>query len=154
MDIKWCLKQRKGLEVIEPNENMSKSYLKMAEDSLEELKRMKKDIWIASVSYYVMYYSLYSLMMRIGVKCEIHSCSLIFMKLYLSRFFCEKDIEMINEAFYVRNDLQYYPSKEVLSSSVSKIKEYASDFYANAVVALPKVMEMDIKNIGREIQSK
>ena len=153
MDIKWCLKQKKGLEIIEPNENMSKSYLKMAEESLEELKRMKNKIWIASASYYVMYYSLYSLMMKIGIKCEIHSCSLLFMKLYLGKFFCEKDMEMINEAFHVRNDLQYYPGKDVLSSLVLEIKEYASDFYANAFAALSKVTENDVKEINARLNN-
>ena len=32
--IKWCLNAKNGLELIEPNENLTKAYLKKAEDSL------------------------------------------------------------------------------------------------------------------------
>ena len=32
--IKWCLKQKNGLELVEPNEELAKAYIKKAEDSL------------------------------------------------------------------------------------------------------------------------
>jgi hypothetical protein len=37
VSIEWCLKQRNGLEIIKPNKNMSESYLKMAEESINVL---------------------------------------------------------------------------------------------------------------------
>src|SRR3989344_1475983 len=91
--VEWCLKNKNGIKIIEPNINMSNSYFNMAEDSIKVLNNIKDSkIWIATTSYYIFYYSLYSLMLRIGVKCEIHSCSLEFMKQYLNEFYNQIDI--------------------------------------------------------------
>lgn len=107
VSIKWCLKQKDGLEFIEPNDNMSKSYISMAEESINAIRGVEgSKIWTATMTYYIFYYSLYSLMLRIGIKCEIHSCSLEFMKNYLASFYDKKDIEMIENAFSARIDLQ------------------------------------------------
>ena len=151
LNINWCLRAKNGLELVETNENASRAYLKMAEESLEQLKKLESKIWIASASYYTMYYCLYSIMMKIGVKCEIHACSLLFMKTFLRRFYSEKDIEMINEASKARSDLQYYPDKGVLDSAVNLVRKYSSDFYANTITALSKLKESDIKLIREEL---
>ena len=72
VSINWCFNTKKGLEIIEPNENMSISYMKMAEESMSMIKKNEESrIWTASTSYYTMYYALYSLMMKIGIKCEM-----------------------------------------------------------------------------------
>lgn len=92
VSIDWCFRNKNGLRIVEPNKNMSNSYLKMAEESIITSKDIKSDIWAATITYYIFYYSLYSLMLRIGVKCEIHSCSLEFMKQFLTKFYNEKDI--------------------------------------------------------------
>src|SRR3989338_3817447 len=151
LNIRWCLRAKNGLELVEPNENVSRSYLKMAEESLEQLKKLESKIWIASASYYTMYYCLYSIMMKIGVKCEIHACSLLFMKALLRKFYSQKDIEIISEASKARGDLQYYPDRGVLDSTINRIRKYASDFYTNTVTALSKLKESDIKLIRDEL---
>ena len=68
--IKWCLTAKNGLELIEPNENLAKAYLKKAEDVLRAATVLKdnKD-WEISSSYYTMYFSLYAILMKIGIKC-------------------------------------------------------------------------------------
>ncbi len=92
--IKWCLKNKNGIELIEPNENMANSYLKMAEESLEMVPKTKESkIWSASTAYYTLYYSIYAVMMKIGVKCEIHSCSIEFMKQFLSKYYDSNNAE-------------------------------------------------------------
>src|SRR3989338_3832075 len=88
VSISWCIRQKDGLELIEPNINVSRSYAKMAEESIETLPGVANSrIWTAVASYYIFYYSLYSLMMRIGIKCEIHPCSLEFMRQHLRMFY-------------------------------------------------------------------
>ena len=32
--IRWCLKAKKGIELVDPNDNLSKVYLKKSEDAL------------------------------------------------------------------------------------------------------------------------
>lgn len=151
LNINWCMRAKNGLELVEASENISRAYLKMAEESLEQLKKLESKIWIASASYYTMYYCFYSIMMKIGVKCEIHACSLLFMEKFLKKFYSEKDIEMINEASKARGDLQYYPDRGVLDSTINRVSKYASDFYTNTITALSKLKESDIKLIRDEL---
>ena len=54
VSIKWCLNQKHGLELIEPNDNMSDSYIKMADESIKVLDKVtESDIWTATTSYYI-----------------------------------------------------------------------------------------------------
>ena len=39
--IKWCLNQKKGIEIVEPNNNLRDAYLVKAEDALDTLKTSK-----------------------------------------------------------------------------------------------------------------
>jgi hypothetical protein len=36
--IDWCLKQKNGIELIEPNDNLSQSYFKEAKDTVLQLQ--------------------------------------------------------------------------------------------------------------------
>ena len=64
--IEWCLKKKNGIEMIQPNKNMPGSYLNMAEESINVIEGVQKSkIWTATASYYIFYYSLYALMLRI-----------------------------------------------------------------------------------------
>jgi len=96
--IKWCLNTKNGLELIEPNENLAKAYLNKSEDALRAASALhdNKD-WRISSLYYTQYFSLYAILMKIGVKCEIHSCTLAFMEFLLKDFFTfdEKDLNKL-----------------------------------------------------------
>ena len=41
--IKWCLRQKKGIELIKSNDNLSKAYIKKAEDSLKASTSLKEN---------------------------------------------------------------------------------------------------------------
>ena len=36
--IKWCMQKKKGIELVEPNNNLSEAYLIKADEALEVLK--------------------------------------------------------------------------------------------------------------------
>ena len=153
--INWCLKQKNGLEVIEPNINMSNSYLKMAEESISILVGVEKSkIWTATMAYYIFYYSLYSLMLRIGIKCEIHSCSLEFMKVYLTKFYDNKDLDMIQKTFSARINLQYYADRPVDSKVIEEAKKYCKDFFLKTKDILSKITESQISTIRKNLSEK
>ena len=99
VSFKWCCKQKDGIKIIESNDNLAQGYLKMAEDSLGTMSRERdKSIrWAISSCYYSMYYSLYSICMKIGIKCEIHSCTLEFMKRFLCNLYSKEDIKIIKK---------------------------------------------------------
>ncbi len=147
--------QKNGLKIINPNENMSRSYIKMAEESIDMLPEAvrRSRIWTATVSYYIFYYSLYSLMLRIGVKCEIHACSLEFMKSFLNDFYNKKDIEMIEKAFNARISLQYYADRPVDSRRIEDVQKYCKDFYIRTKDIISGISEAEIKSIRNSIRS-
>lgn len=111
--IRWCLNQKKGIEIVEPSDNLRDAHLIKAEDSLEVLRSTKIRDWQLTTAYYAIYHSTYSLLMKIGIKCEIHSCTIEFAKRHLSRHFSTEDFELIDKAFSARIDSQYYVNREV-----------------------------------------
>ena len=153
VSIDWCLKQEKGLRKITPNENMSKSYIKMAEESITALNKVGESrIWTATAAYYVFYYSLYSLMLRLGFKCEIHSCSLEFMKSCLREFYDSADVEMMGKAFLARISLQYYADRPVDEKIIEEVRKYCKDFYVKTKDILAKITENQINLIREKIK--
>src|SRR3990167_710697 len=127
VEINWCCKQKDGIKLIEPNINLSEGYLKMAEDALGTMNREKNFSLRFSVSacYYSMYYSLYAILMKIGIKCEIHSCTLKFMEKFLNGFYSVEDIKIIKKAFNLRITAQYYADKIIDKGDVNEITEKA-----------------------------
>jgi uncharacterized protein (UPF0332 family) len=127
--------------------------LRMAEESIRALNKLKGiEIWSTTTTYYIFYYSLYSLMMRIGVKCEIHSCSLEFMKHFLSKFYDERDVKMINKAFNARIDLQYYPDRPVDKRDLEEIKKYCKHFFIKTKDILSLITEDDIGKLRKNLK--
>ena len=152
VDLKWCLKLNKGIDIVEPSQNMCNSYLSMAEESLYMIeKNAESRIWTASTSYYTMYYSLYALMMKIGIKSDIHSCSIAFMKHMLNEFYESKYVQLIEEAFKLRNNLQYYPGSLIDDKDINHIKEGARDFFVLSKEIISKIREKEIKEIRNKL---
>ncbi len=76
--IQWCLKKGRGLSLIPPNENLSKAYVTKAKEAVEVMRTLQEQSpsWAMSACYYSMYYSLYAIMIKMGIKSEIHSCDM------------------------------------------------------------------------------
>jgi uncharacterized protein (UPF0332 family) len=153
--IKWCLKQKCGIKFVEPNKNLSESYLSMAKESLDAMSREKgkSKIFSVSAAYYSLYYSLYSIMQKIGIKCEIHSCSIDFMKNFLMEFYNSKDIELIESAFRARNDLQYYVNRDVSLDNLSYIFDNSYDFFVKSRKIVSLLSESKINKIRGELEN-
>ena len=117
--ISWCLKQNKGIELVEPNDNLSKKYFNEAEDTLQLIE--KNDKWELIKAYYASYHALYGLLMKAGIKCEIHNCTIELMNL----------IDQFNEDDYLflfnlkdkRIQAQYYLKKVVLDN-LPEVKKF------------------------------
>jgi len=152
--LKWCCGQKDGIKLIEPNDNLVQGYLKMAEDSLGTMNREKKYNLMFSISacYYSMYYSLYAICMKIGIKCEIHSCTLEFMKKVLDKFYSKEDVRTIKKGFDARNIAQYHVEKIVSKEDSNSIIKKAPEFFNKSKEILSKLNEQDIKEIREGIK--
>ena len=126
--IDWCLEQKKGIELVEPNDTLSKAYFKDAGNSLLAMK-INIGTWKIVTAYYSCYNAFYALLMKVGIKCEIHDCTLELMKVFE---FSEEDILFLKNLKKLRIDVQYYLTepKEIdvkaVSSFVHKCREYSS----------------------------
>ena len=152
-DIIWCCKQKDGIRLVDPNDNLALGYMKMAEDALGTMNRERNYSLRFSVSacYYSMYYSLYAILMKIGIKCEIHSCTLKFMEEFLQEFYSINYIHVISKAFECRNIIQYYVDKIVDKKDIDLIISQAPLFNSKSKDVLAKINENDIQRIRKEI---
>ena len=154
VNLKWCCGKKGGIKLIEPNPNLAKGYIEMAEAAIGTMNREKTlNLQFAiSACYYSMYYSLYAVLMKIGIKCEIHACSLEFMKTLLTDFYSLEDSRIINKAFDTRNTSQYYVDKIVAKEDIDFIFSNAPYFLGKSREIIAKINEKDIEKVRGEIK--
>jgi hypothetical protein len=150
--INWCKKQKRGIQLTEPNDNLSREYIQTAEETLDVLREIKSKskVWLATTKYYCEYFAAYSLLMKIGVKCEIHDCTIAVCSLLEEeKIFPIGFSKILETDKQLRIDNQYYlKNREVplnyneLLNFVLKMKSICS-----------KLTQEEIKKI-REIISR
>jgi len=117
--IDWCCNQKRGISLIEPKAHLDESYIKESEKDLEEIKGVGNK-WKVIIAYYSCYEALYSLLMKCGIKSEIHDCSIALMDLL---GFEEKEINFLKDLKKAREGNQYYLKSNKLKDSEG-IKEF------------------------------
>lgn len=155
VSLKWCCKQKEGIKLININDNLSQGYIKMAENAIGTMNREKNLNLQFSISacYYSMYYSLYAVLIKIGIKCEIHACTLEFMNQLLQNFYSKDDFRIINKAFKSRDMAQYYVDKIVPKEDINFIISNAPYFLSKSKEILSKLNEKDINEIRLKIKN-
>lgn len=119
VSLNWCKKQKRGISLISPNDNLSKSYLKEAHESFfAYLKNVGK--WKVITGYYSCYNGLFSILMKCGIKSEIHDCTIKLMNLFN---FTKEEISFLEDLKSKRVDAQYY-LKEIEFKDDLKIKKF------------------------------
>jgi len=150
--ISWCKKQDSGIKIREPNENLSKEYFENAEESLRVLRSIKatqSNMWLATTKYYIEYFAVYSILMKIGIKCEIHDCTISLVKFLEEKGVLEKGtFKKIEEDKDLRIDNQYY-----LKNRLVKIDfEELSNFLLSIKKSLNDLDSNKIKNLREKIK--
>lgn len=155
VSIEWCYKQKQGIKLIEVNENTARSYLEMADDSLEVMNNEKNKSlrWAISSCYYSMYYSFYAVLQKAGIKCEIHSCALKLLEVVFMDFYSEQDLKLIRKAFDLRISAQYYIDRVVDKEDAEYIFSNAEDFVTKSKEVISRLNEEDIKKIRQNLNN-
>jgi uncharacterized protein (UPF0332 family) len=153
--IQWCLKKERGISLISPNENLHRAYVAKAKEAAEVMRTLqeKSPSWAMSACYYSMYYSLYAIMIKMGIKSEIHSCSIAFMRYALREYFYESDVRALERAFEARIDHQYYVRKIPKAEKLDELFESAILFYEKSLDILSKIDESFIELVREKILS-
>ena len=155
-DLSWCLKNKRGIKLIEPNENLSSVYLKKSRSSLNMLSSAigkNEWEWILETSYYARYFCVYSFLMKLGVKCEIHDCTIQFIGFLVEKnLMNERFFEELKEAKSLRIDSLYY-NKEFSHDLILNFSKSAPEFCLNFeefIESLDKNMTEKIRGLLNE----
>ena len=125
--LRWCLKQKNGLRLIEPNDNLADEYIKNSEETLLIIRRIgnQSNIWLATTKYYCKYFAIYALLMKIGIKSEIHECTI-----KITEILEEKEIlpqgtaAMLERDKELRIDNQYYLKNRIIIINFNKLRDF------------------------------
>ena len=150
--IRWCMGKKEGLSLIEPNSNLAEAYIKKSEEALESMRVNIINDWKISTAYYTLYFSLYAVLTKIGIKCEIHSCTIEFAKKFLKEFFSEEEFDFIGDSLKARIDSQYYADRTVPDERYNKMIKDAPDFLVKCKSILVKLNEKKINEIRMEFK--
>ncbi len=152
--IKWCAGKKGGLSLVEPNSDLANAYIKKAEEALESMRvNIIKD-WKISTAYYTIYFSLYAILMKLGVKCEIHSCTIEFAKRFLREYFEETELDFIGDSLKARVDSQYYTDRTVPDKQYNKMIQKTPEFLVKCKAILIKLNEKKVNKIRDIFQSQ
>lgn len=150
--IRWCAGKKEGLKSIEPNSNLSESYIKKAEDALESMRAVTIKDWKISTAYYCIYFSLYSILAKIGIKCEIHSCTIEFAKRLLGEYFAQDELDFMEDSLKARIDSQYYIDRAVPDEQYSRMIQKTPEFLVKCKSTLIKLNEKKVNELRKEFQ--
>lgn len=152
--IKWCATKKEGLSLREPNSDLADAYTTKAEEALESMRANIVKDWKISTAYYAIYFSLYSLLVKMGVKCEIHSCTIEFAKNFLQEYFSEKELYFVEYSLQARIDSQYYVDRTVPDAQFNQMLKYAPEFLVKCKSLLLKINEKKINEIRKKFKDK
>ena len=143
--IEWGCLQKKGIKLIYPNEVLGRSYLDAADSDLLGLESSTLRIQNSS-AYKACYNSFYSILQKIGIKCEIQDCTLEFFSLIPG--FKESQVNLIK--LLKKNNLE-------IEQGIKKPKpineEPIIEFVATAKQVFETISSDKIHSIREEIAS-
>ena len=152
----WCLKQKRGIRIIEPNPNLTKAYLKKAISALNTMTaalQIKETDWITTTAYYARYFALYALLMKIGVKSEIHDCTITVAKLLAENGSLNQNlIDDITEAKQTRIDTQYYVEKQLSQTAIKSNVKAARKFVLETEKTIENLTTEQISSIRIQLK--
>lgn len=125
--LQWCLRQRYGIRLTKPSENLFKAYQQKSREALRSMEvNAEAGIidWTVSASYYAKYFAVYAILCRIGAKCEIHDCTIELFAYLFRKEVSAHHIQDLRESKDERIEHQYYTStKKVDAKTLSKKTE-------------------------------
>jgi len=149
--VRWCLRKGKGIRIIEPNENLARAYVQKARSALNTMNaalKIREADWATATAYYARYFALYALLMRMGVKSEIHECTIAVAGLLAERGIVKKGmVEEVSRSKQSRIETQYYVAGERSQREIERDAESARRFVLEAEKALEDVIPEQIEDV-------
>ena len=144
------LHKENKLKLVEPSEEIKKSYLEKSESNLISAKllfnhgRLEEAV---SLAYYSMYHILTALLFKVGIKCENHAGAVILLK----KIF-ELDDSEIKFAKEERVDKQYYTDFKITKQEVKEMMKIAEKFNAILLDFISKLNNQNVKEYRQKFE--
>ena len=116
--------------MIEPNDNLAREYITTAEETLSILKAItgKSNMWLATTKYYFEYFAVYAVLMKIGIKSEIHECTISLCSLLEDEGVFRKGTQKrLSKDKKLRIDNQYYLKNMPVSVDYDELLNFLLD---------------------------
>jgi uncharacterized protein (UPF0332 family) len=115
--------------------------------------QIKETDWTATTAYYARYFALYALLMKIGVKSEIHDCTINVAKLLSKNGILNpRSIDDITKAKQTRIDTQYYVEKEQSQTDIKNNVEAARKFVLEIEKTIENITPEQINSIRAQLK--
>lgn len=151
---KWCVNQKKGIRLVKESENLQKAYMKKSNEALKSMAVNAKagiNEWTISTSYYAKYFAIYSLMSRIGIKCEIHDCTIALFGYLFGDVIPQTFMEDLRQAKEDRIDAQYYTTE--IRIDYSELIRNTKDFVLKIEEVIDSLNPKKILDIRKELKT-
>jgi len=154
-NLRWCLRQAKGLQLSEKNQNLVEVYLRKSRSALNMLNaaiEKQEYEWILDTSYYAKYFAIYALFMKVGIKCEIHDCTISALKvLFVEEKLVPYDVyDELKKSKELRIGALYY-NKEFGKKQIIIRANKTADFCLKVEEIVENISEANIKKIREKI---
>lgn len=152
--LKWCTKQKKGIRIVPESATLQKAYLKKSGESLKSMNANAKegiDEWVVSTSYYAKYFAVYALLSRIGIKCEIHDCTISLFEYLFASTIQAKFIQDLQQSKDDRVDAQYYTQTTKINQK--ELIANTTDFVLEIEEIIDKLTPAEIATLRLKIKS-
>lgn len=152
--LKWCAKQKNGIKIVPESSILQKAYLKKSEEALKSMNANAKEginEWVVSTSYYAKYFSVYALLSRIGIKCEIHDCTIVLFEYLFSSIIPANFIQDLQQAKDDRVDAQYYT--QTIRIDQKKLLSDTTNFVLEIQKIIDKLTTTEIATLRAKVKS-
>jgi len=144
-------RQSKGIRLLKPSDNLVKAYLVKSRNALRSMDVNAKEgiaEWAVSASYYAKYFVVYALLEKIGVRCEIHDCTIALFEYLFHNRAPPELIQELRESKEDRVETQYYPV--TVEVNLEQLKSKTKDFVLEVEKMLDGLTSDEIRDlVGR-----
>lgn len=155
--ISWCLRQKKGIKLVEPSDNLCAAYLEKANEALKSMQaNMKLNLgeWTITTAYYAKYNAAYALLMKCGIKSEIHDCTVALVRYLFSGMLSPGAILDFGKSKEHRINIQYYVNKKLTEGMLKLDTDTAPQFVLEAERLASSLTKDKIDELRQKIKNE
>lgn len=154
MEIDECFK--KWARLYTPNNSLASAFVKKAKNDLVVLRSIPETDkeWRATTAYYARYHMITALLLKIGVDCKDHNCSIKIAEHLFPGPISRSMFSELKRAKKHRINLQYYTNRAVDEKEFSKNIKSVNSFVDNIFKIIESITREEIESMRRKLNGK